>query len=63
MTMRDENLSNAKSDVSLGDHNLCATDRAREVALPNRQGHTCAPWAASGRGQQGCWAEFHHHGV
>ncbi len=37
--------------------------KKREVALPNRQGHTCAPWAASGRGQLGCWAESHHHGV
>lgn len=33
------------------------------VALPSKQGHTCAPWAASGRGQPGYWGEFRHRGV
>ena len=53
-------ISFGKFFISIG---LYVAGREREVALPNRQGHTCAPWVASGRGQLGCWAESHHRGV
>lgn len=42
---------------------VCTTyfDKIRCSISPGKPAHTCAPWAASGRGLQGCWAGSRHH--